>query len=308
VSPRSTSLEVTVEGKQLKLTNLEKVLYPATGFAKGQMIDYYTRIAPAMLPHLRDRPLTLKRYPNGVEATFFYEKNCPSHAPEWVRREAVWSRHNNDYINFCVVDDLPTLVWLAQLACLEFHTSMAPALDPPHPTLLVFDLDPGEGTTIIECAQVGCWLRDIFDHFGLQSFPKTSGSKGMQLYVPLHSEGVGYTKGGTKDFARACAELLEKQHPDAVVSSMSKELRRGKVFVDWSQNDEHKTTVCVYSMRAKDRPTVSTPLTWDEVEEALETRDPETLVFETADVLERFEEHGDLFAPVATLQQELPKL
>jgi bifunctional non-homologous end joining protein LigD len=305
---RSTRMEVQVEGRTLELSNLDKVLYPAAGFMKGQVIDYYTRIAPAMLPHLRDRPLTLKRYPNGVDGQFFYEKNCPRHRPDWVRTEAVWSRHNNDHIDFCVVDDLPTLVWLAQLACLEFHTSMAYAVDPPHPVTLVFDLDPGDGTTIIECAQVGCWLRDIFDHFELQSFPKTSGSKGLQIYVPLGTPGVEYVNGGTKDFARACAELLEKQHPDAVVSTMAKDRRQGKVFVDWSQNDEHKTTVCVYSLRARDRPTVSTPVTWDEVEAALSARDPHMLSFEAPEVIERFAEHGDLFAPVATLEQELPKL
>ena len=274
---RSTRLEVDVDGRTLELSNLDKVLYPAAGFTKGEVIDYYTRVAEAMLPHLHDRPLTLKRYPNGVDAQFFYEKNCPRHRPDWVRTEAVWSRHNNDHIDFCVVDDRPTLVWLAQLACLEMHTSMAFAADPPHPRTLVFDLDPGEGTSIVECAQVGVWLKAIFDHFDLQSFPKTSGSKGMQVYVPLNVDGVEYGNGGTKDFARACAELLEKQHPDAVVSSMSKERRVGKVFVDWSQNDEHKTTVSVYSLRAKDRPTASTPITWQEVEDALAAGDPEQL-------------------------------
>ena len=206
------------------------------------------------------------------------------------------------------LDDRPTLVWLAQLACLEMHTSMAYALDPPHPNIMVFDLDPGPGTDIIDCARVGCWLRDIFDHFDLRSFPKTSGSKGLQLYVPLHTPGVEYVNGGTKDFSRACAELLQKQHPDEVVSSMAKELRRDKVFVDWSQNDEHKTTVCVYSLRAKDRPTVSTPPTRDEVEQGLESGDPDALSFTAGDVIDRIAEHGDLFAPVATLEQELPKL
>jgi bifunctional non-homologous end joining protein LigD len=306
--PRSTRMEVNVDGRTLELSNLDKVMYPATGFTKGEVIDYYTRVCDAMLPHLRERPLTLKRYPNGVDSQFFYEKNCPAHRPDWVRTEAVWSRHNGANIDFCVVDDRPTLVWLAQLACLEMHTSMAYALDPPHPNIMVFDLDPGPGTNIIDCARVGCWLRDIFDHFDLQSFPKTSGSKGMQLYVPLHTGGVEYTNGGTKDFSRACAELLQKQHPDEVVSSMAKELRRDKVFVDWSQNDEHKTTVCVYSLRAKERPTVSTPLTWDEVEQGLESGDPDTLSFTAGDVIDRIAEHGDLFAPVATLEQELPKL
>jgi bifunctional non-homologous end joining protein LigD len=305
---RSTRMEVTVDGRKLELSNLDKVMYPVTGFTKGQVIDYYTRVSDAMLPHLHDRALTLKRYPNGVEGQFFYEKNCPTHRPEWVRTVAVWSRQNSDHIDYCVVDDRPTLVWLAQLACLEMHTSMAFAVDPPHPRTMVFDLDPGEGTSIVECAQVGLWLREIFDHFELRSFPKTSGSKGMQVYVPLNVDGVEYTNGGTKDFSRACAELLEKQHPKEVVSSMSKELRRGKVFVDWSQNDEHKTTVSVYSLRAKDRPTVSTPITWDEVDAALGAGDPDMLSFDSADVIERVAERGDLFAPVATLTQELPKL
>ena len=305
--PSAKSVEVDVDGKQIRLTNLDKVMYPAVGFAKGQVIDYYTRIFPYVFPHLRDRPLTLKRYPNGVDGTFFYEKNCPEHRPEWVKTIAVWSRHNDAYINFCVVDNLPTLVWLAQLADLELHTSMAYAVNPENPRQMVFDLDPGPGTDIIDCAQVGCWLREVFDHFGLESFPKTSGSKGMQLYVPLNQPDVGYAP-GTKTFARACAQLLEKQHPDAVVSDMKKELRNGKVLIDWSQNDEHKTTVCVYSLRARERPTVSTPVTWDEVEDALAAEDAGMLTFTSDDVLERVERHGDLFAPVVELEQELPKL
>jgi bifunctional non-homologous end joining protein LigD len=305
--PRSTSLDVEVDGRTLRLTNLGKVMYPAVGFTKGQVIDYYTRVAPAILPHLRERPLTLKRYPNGVDGTFFYEKNCPSHRPDWVRTVPVWSRHNNANIEFCVVDDLATLVWLAQLACLELHTSMALATDPEHPTTMVFDLDPGPGTDVIDCSRVACWLREIFDHFELRSFPKTSGSKGLQVYVPLNTPGIGYEP-GTKSFARACAELLEKQHPDQVVSKMAKDLRPGKVFVDWSQNDEHKTTVCVYSLRAKEQPTVSTPVTWQEVEDALEAGDAGMLTFDAADVLERVEQHGDLFAPVVELEQRLPQL
>jgi bifunctional non-homologous end joining protein LigD len=300
-------MEIEVDGYAIKLTNLDKVMYPAVGFTKGQVIDYYTRIYPYVGPHLADRPLTLKRYPNGVDATFFYEKQCPSHAPDWVETVKVWSRHNDDYINFCVVDKRPTLVWLAQLADLELHTSMAYAQDPEHPNLMVFDLDPGPGADIVDCARVACWLRDVFEHFDLRSFPKTSGSKGMQIYVPLHQPDVVYVP-GTKSFARACAQLLEKQHPDEVVSEMRKDLREGKVFIDWSQNDEHKTTVCVYSLRAKERPTVSTPLTWDEVEDALAEGDAGMLTFDSAEVLERVERHGDLFAPVATLEQELPEL
>lgn len=305
--PARTTLEVEVDGKTLRLTNLDKVMYPAVGFTKGQVIDFYTRIAPYLMPHLAERPLTLKRYPNGVEGGYFYEKQCPQHRPDWVRTVAVWSRRNNANINFCVVDELATLVWLAQLADLELHTSMAYATAPEHPQQMVFDLDPGPATDIIDCARVGCWLREIFDHFGLQSFPKTSGSKGLQLYVPLNQPDMLYTP-GTKTFSRACAELLEKQHPDQVVSNMAKELRKGKVLVDWSQNDEHKTTVCVYSLRAKDRPTVSTPVTWDEVEDALAAGDPDMLTFDSAEVLERVERDGDLFRPVVELKQELPQL
>jgi bifunctional non-homologous end joining protein LigD len=305
--PARTTLEVEVDGKSLRLTNLDKVMYPAAGFTKGQVIDYYTRVFPYVFPHLRDRPLTLKRYPNGVDGTFFYEKQCPSHRPEWVKTIPVFSRHNNADINFCVVDNLATLVWLAQLADLELHTSMAYATNPENPRQMVFDLDPGPGTDIVDCARVGCWLREMFDHFGLQSFPKTSGSKGLQLYIPLNQPDLGYVP-GTKTFARACAQLLEKQHPDVVVSDMKKELRRGKVLIDWSQNDEHKTTVCVYSLRAKERPTVSTPVTWDEVEEALAAGDAGMLTFDSAQVLDRVERHGDLFAPVVELEQELPEL
>src|SRR5688572_27819549 len=195
VAPARTSLEVDVAGRTLKLTNLDKVMYPAVGFTKGQVIDYYTRIAPYVMPHLADRPLTLKRYPNGVEGQFFYEKQCPQHRPDWVKTVPVYSRRNEADINFCVVDRVATLVWLAQLADLELHTSMAYAQDPPHPTMMVFDLDPGPETDIIDCARVGCWLRDIFEHFDLKSFPKTSGSKGLQLYVPLNTPGVEYVPG-----------------------------------------------------------------------------------------------------------------
>jgi bifunctional non-homologous end joining protein LigD len=305
--PPRTTLEVDVGGKAIRLTNLDKVMYPAVGFTKGQVIDYYTRVSPYLLPHLAERPLTLKRYPNGVEGDYFYEKQCPSHRPEWVKTVAVYSRRNKGDINFCVVDSVATLVWLAQLADLELHTSMAYATDPEHPTMMVFDLDPGPGTDIIDCARVGCWLRDVFEHFRLQSFPKTSGSKGLQLYVPLNQDDIGYVP-GTKTFARACAQLLEKQQPDTVVSDMKKDLRQGKVLIDWSQNDEHKTTVCVYSLRAKERPTVSTPVTWDEVEDALAAKDAGLLTFDSDEVLQRVERHGDLFAPVVELQQELPEL
>jgi bifunctional non-homologous end joining protein LigD len=297
-------LEVEVEGRRLSLSNLDKVMYPKTGFAKRDLIDYYVRIAPVLLPHLHDRPLTLKRYPDGVEGQFFYEKQCPSHRPDWVRTEAVWSRHNERSIDFCLANDVPTLVWLANLADIELHTSLALAQDVNRPTMMVFDLDPGPPADIVACCRVGLQLRDLFEQLGLQSFAKTSGSKGLQVYVPLN---VPVTYGDTKPFARAVAELLEKQHPKQIVSRMTKSLRDGKVFIDWSQNDEHKTTACVYSLRAKERPTVSTPVTWDEVGAALKRRSAKLLTFEYNDVLNRVERDGDLFAPVLALQQKLPQ-
>src|SRR3954469_17490840 len=299
--PRSQRLEVDVDGRRLSLSNLGKVLYPAAGFTKGQVIDYYTRIAPALLPHLRGRPLTLKRYPNGVEGQFFYEKQCPSHRPDWVRTAPIQA--GSKVINFCLCDDLPTLVWAANLADLEIHPSLALAVDVTSPTILAFDLDPGPPATIVECAEVAVRLRVALQSIGLEAFPKTSGSKGMQVYVPLNTP-AGYDR--TKPFARGLAQVLERRNPGLVVSDMKKTLRRGKVLVDWSQNDEHKTTVNVYSLRARERPTVSTPLRWEEVEGVLSSRDPETLSFTSAEVLERVAEHGDLFAPVAELRQELP--
>jgi bifunctional non-homologous end joining protein LigD len=298
------ALEATVDGRVLRLSNWDKVLYPQAGFTKGQVIEYYTRIGPALLPHLEGRPLTLKRYPNGVEGQHFYEKQCPSHRPDWVQTAAVSTGRKT--IDFCLCEDLPTLVWLANLADLELHTSLSLAEPIERPTMMVFDLDPGApGADIVQCCQVSVWLRDVFEPLGLEAFAKTSGSKGLQVYVPLNVPDVTYDD--TKPFARAVAELLEKQHPELVVSRMSKELRPGKVLVDWSQNDEHKTTVNVYSLRARERPTVSTPVTWDEVDECLEAGDPSLLVFEQDDVLQRVESDGDIFGPVVTLVQELPR-
>ena len=290
-------VEVEVEGRRLSLSNLDKVMYPRTGFTKGQVIDYYTRIAPAVLPHLRGRPLTLKRYPNGVEGQYFYEKNCPSHAPEWVRKERVGE------IDYCICDDLATLVWLANLADLELHPSLSLAADMEHPAVMAFDLDPGPGAGLPECCEVAMLLREALGQLGLDSYAKTSGSKGIQVYVPLNSGEADY-RGGTKLLSQALARHLEAQHPQLIVSTQKKELRSGKVLIDWSQNDEHKTTVGVYSLRARERPTVSTPLAWEELEEG----DPAGLVFEAGEVLERVEEHGDLFAPVVEQVQQLPEL
>jgi bifunctional non-homologous end joining protein LigD len=296
-------LEVDIDGHRLSLSNLDKVLYPEIGFTKGQVIDYYTRVAPVVLGHLRGRPLTLKRYPDGVTGPFFYEKQSPRHRPDWVKVAPIWSRHNSRTIEYTLADDLPTLVWLANLADLELHTSLALAVDVTAPTVVAFDLDPGPPATIVECAEVALRLREAFEHLGLEAFPKTSGSKGMQVYVPLNTP-ASYAQ--TKPFAHGIAQVLERRHPALVVSEMKKTLRTGKVLVDWSQNDEHKTTVNVYSLRARERPTVSTPLRWEEVESVLESGDPEALAFTSDAVLERVAEHGDLFAPVIELQQELP--
>lgn len=296
---------IEVEGRQIKLSNLEKVLYPQPGFTKGHVIDYYVRISPVLLPHLAGRPLTLKRYPEGVNGMFFYEKNCPKYRPEWIKTAKVWSEGNNRYMDYCVVEDVATLVWLANLADLELHTSLARAPERERPTVIAFDLDPGPPADIVQCCQVGLWVREIFEQFGLQAFPKTSGSKGLQVYIPLNTQ-VSYDQ--TKPFAKAIAQLLEERHPDQVVSDMKKSLRSNKVFVDWSQNDSYKTTVCVYSLRAKERPTVSTPVTWQEVEQCLKKRDPELLVFTSDQVLARVEKMGDLFDPVLKLKQKLPAL
>jgi bifunctional non-homologous end joining protein LigD len=301
--PPAKRLEVSIQDRRLSLSNLDKLLYPGAGFTKGHVIDYYTRIAPVLLPHLRDRPLTLKRYPDGVEKGHFYEKRCPSHRPDWVRVAPVWSGRNDGNIDYCVADDLATLVWLSNLADLELHTPLARASDIETPTLIAFDLDPGPPATIVDCARVALSLRDAFDHFELQGFPKTSGSKGMQVYLPLNCRGV--TWDDTKTFAMQLAQVLERRDRTKVVSDMKKSLRGGKVFVDWSQNDRHKTTVNVYSLRGMERPTVSTPLTWDEVEKMADSGEP--LSFTAPEVLERVAELGDLFAPVQTLTQRLPR-
>ena len=299
------TVEVEIEGRTLELSNLDKVLWPKAGFTKAHVIDYYSKIAPVLLPHLAGRALTLKRYPNGVEGPFFYEKSCPSHRPDWVRTEGIYSETRGEDIRFCVVDDLATLVWAANLADLELHTYLASAQDPQQPTTMVFDLDPGPGTTIVECAEVALDIRAMLKDLGLESFAKSSGSKGMQFYVPLNTP-TSFEE--TKPFARALGEILEREKPDSVTTNMKKSEREGRVFIDWSQNDDHKTTVCVYSLRAKEMPTVSTPLTWDEVAAIARERDPALGRFLPHEVLARVEEHGDLFEPVLTLQQALPAL
>lgn len=306
---------VEVDGRELKLTNLDKVLYPETGFSKGEVVDYYAKVAPTIVPHLQGRALTLRRFPEGVDDSdaAFFEKRCPKHRPEWVKTAAVEAGPHAGVIDFCVCEDRPTLVWMAQLAAIELHPSLSLAETPDQPSVLAFDLDPGAPANVVDCCRVALRLRELFEHFDLQSFPKTSGSKGLQLYAPLNNDEVTYEAEGedgegTKPLARAIAQLLAKQTPDLVVSKMKKVERKGKVFVDWSQNHRRKTTIAVYSLRARERPTVSTPVSWEEVEHAVKKDDPDSLVFETKDVLKRIEKDGDLFAPVLRLKQELPEL
>jgi bifunctional non-homologous end joining protein LigD len=296
--------ELIVEDRKIQVSNLDKVLYPKVGFTKGHVIDYYIRIAPVLLPHLKDRPLTMKRYPDGVEGQFFYEKNCPSHRPKWVKTAKVWSEGNNRMMEYCLAQDLPTLVWAANLADLELHTSLSRKNNIKRPTMMVFDLDPGAPADIVHCCQVGLWLRDLLTGIKLKSFAKTSGSKGLQVYVPLNTS-VTYDQ--TKDLSRALARHLEGEHGDLVTSNMSKAVRKGKVFVDWSQNDEHKTTICVYSLRAREEPTVSTPVTWDEVAHCLKKKKTDLLKFRSDKVITRVERMGDVFEPVEELKQKLPK-
>ena len=297
------SQQVEVEGRRLTLTNLDKVLYPS-GFTKAQVIDYYLRAAPALLAHVAGRPITLKRYPNGTTAEFFYQKDCPGHRPPWVATADVPRTRGSDRnIRYCVVDDVPTLVWLANLAAIELHPLLARAGDVDAPTEVVFDLDPGPPATIVECARVATLVRELLDDAGLAAWPKTSGSKGLQLYVPLNTP---HTYDDTKPFAHEVAVTLAGRRPDLVVEKMDKRLRRGKVLIDWSQNHPTKTTVAPYSLRAMDRPTVSTPVTWEEIERVLGGGDPATLDFDAAAVLDRLASRGDLFAAVAEVEQRLP--
>ena len=300
--------QVEVDGKELRLTNLDKVLFPQAGFTKGEMVDYYAKVAPAIVPHLSGRAVTLRRFPEGVEDldSAFFEKRCPKHRPKWVKTARVQAGPNAGMIDFCVCDSLPTLIWMAQLAAIELHPSLSLGRAPKRPTVLAFDLDPGPPADVVDCCRVALRLRDLFGHFDLESFVKTSGSKGMQLYVPLNTK---TTYEETRPFAQAIAQIVAKQSPDEVLAKMGKKTdRSGKVLIDWYQNNERKTTISVYSLRARERPTVSTPVTWEEVEAAAASGDGSQLVFEAGEVLERIEEHGDLFAPVLELKQELPKL
>lgn len=295
-SARST---VEVDGRQLSVSNLDKVLYPDTGFTKGEVIDYYRTVAPAMLPHLAGRCVTFRRFPNGVDGTSFFEKRCPKHRPDWVE-VALGPGDSGGAIDYCLLDDVPALVWAANLAALELHTPMARAADIESPTMVVFDLDPGAPAAMIECAEVAMGIHDTLAGLDLEVLAKTSGSKGLQLYLPLNTP---TTHDHASEFALALAQLMEKHHRQLVVSNMKKELRKGKVLIDWSQNSRHKTTVCAYSLRARPTPTVSTPVTWDEVEAAAGGA---PLTFTAPEVLARVEAHGDLFAATATARQALP--
>ncbi len=300
--------QVEVDGKELRLTNLDKVLYPETGFTKGEMVDYYAKVAPAIVPHLSGRAVTLRRFPEGVDDldAAFFEKRCPKHRPKWVKTAKVQAGPRAGVIEFCVCDSLPTLIWMAQLAALELHPSLSKSRAPKRPTVLAFDLDPGPPADIVDCSRVALRLRNLLAQLDLECFAKTSGSKGMQLYVPLNTK---TTYEETRPFAQAIAQIAAKQSPENVLAKMGKKTdRSGKVLIDWYQNNERKTTISVYSLRARERPTCSTPVTWDEVEAAADSGKGDRLVFETVDVLKRLDEHGDLFAPVLELEQELPQL
>jgi bifunctional non-homologous end joining protein LigD len=309
VSQRTT---VQVGGRQLSVSNLDKVYWPSTGTTKAELLRYVVAIASVQLPHLAHRPVTLKRYPEGVEGQSFFEKRCPSHRPDWVgttwlpKRGPGSGGDRDEVIEHCDLADVAALVWSANLGAIELHVPMGRAPDPTVPRAVVFDLDPGAPADVVTCAEVALRLREVFDRLSLTAVPKTSGGKGLQVYVPVNRDGVTYDD--TRGFSQALAQLLERVHPELVVSTQTKTERVGKVLIDWYQNHLTKTTVCAYSPRARTRPTVSTPVTWDEVAEAASRGDADLLRFELDDVLVRVEEHGDLFAPVAELEQELPAL
>lgn len=292
-------MQVDVDGHRLKLSNLDKVFYPQVGFTKGETIDYYARIAPVMVPHLAGRGVTLRRYPDGVDGTTFFEKRCPGHKPQWLGT-VPGPGDRQGPIHYCCLDSPAALVWAANMAALEIHAPMALGDDIDAPTICVFDLDPGPGTGMAECCRVALDIREVLDGIGLVGLVKTSGSKGLQVYVPLNTP---HTHDHCSSFAHAVAQVLEGQRPDAVTATMRKAVRPGRVFVDWSQNSRHKTTVAVYSLRARPTPTVSTPVSWDEVEAAADDGD---LSFEAGEVLERVATQRDLFEDMLTLQQHLP--
>jgi bifunctional non-homologous end joining protein LigD len=295
---------ITVGRRRVEVSNLDKVMFPATGFTKGDVIGYYRDIAAVLLPHLKGRAVTLKRYPDGVDGNFFYEKRCPPHRPDWIKTVTIRRKRDDKDIDYCLLDDQASLVWSANLANIELHCSLGRDKDIFKPTYVVFDLDPGTRADILDCGWVALQIRELLMELELESLVKTSGSKGLQLYVPLNTKA---TYEETRPFALDIARRLEQEHPRRIVSKMSKELRTGRVFIDWSQNHPTKTTASVYSLRARERPTVSTPLAWDEVEAAVDDDDPKTLVFEPDEVLRRVEKWGDLFAEAKMIKQRLPQ-
>ena len=292
-------VSVSVENRVLSVGNLDKVLYPETGTTKGEVLAYYRAIAPVLLPHLDGRCTTLRRYPDGVEGVSFFEKRCPGHRPDWVE-VAIGPGDRKSPIEYCVIDDLPTLIWAANLAALELHAPMARHEHLDRPDMVVFDLDPGQPAGMAQCAEVALGLRTVFDQVDLQAFPKTSGSKGLQVYLPILGP---LTHDDAADFALAVGRLMDTVVPGLTLTTMAKGERKGKVFIDWSQNAFHKTTIAAYSLRARPRPTVSTPVSWDEVEQAAGGAE---LSFTFDVVLQRVEQLGDLFGPTTTLRQQLP--
>ena len=298
--------ELIVSGHRIAVSNLDKVLYPGGHFTKAKVIDYYIRISRYLLPHLKNRPVTLKRFPDGIYGEFFYEKDAPSFTPDWVETFPVPRREQNGPdIRYILINDLPTLVWLANLTNLEIHPFLHRVPNITRPNWIVFDLDPGEGANVLSCARVALLLRDLLTNLKLKSFVKVSGSKGLQVYVPLNDH-TSYSV--TQPFAKAIAELLAQEHARLIVAVMAKALRKRKVFIDWSQNDDYKTTVGVYSLRANyHRPYVSLPIEWHEVENALARRDEKSLYFTPETALSRINQHGDLFAAVLSTKQKLPQ-
>ena len=292
-----------IDGKRLSLANLEKELYPSCGFTKAHVLEYYRRIAGCIIPHLQDRAVTLKRFPNGVENEFFFEKRCPVH-PAWVRTAEV--RHGAESLTACLVNDLGTLIWVANLAALELHVPLARAASPGTPDAMVFDLDPGEPADVLGCARVALILRDLLSRLGLTSCVKTSGRKGLHVFVPLNRPETTFED--TKSFSRAVATILQKNYPDLVTAKMAKEQRTGRIFINWSQNDASKTMICAYSLRAMERPIVSAPLTWEELEDLAGQADPERFRISHSEAVNRAETMGDLFREVLTREQNLPHL
>jgi bifunctional non-homologous end joining protein LigD len=302
--PKGPTREVDVDGHRVELTHLDKVLYEDDGFTKAQMLDYYSRISEVMIPHIKDRAVTLKRYPHGAGGPFFFEKNCPQYHPKWMKSVGIYSESSEREVNYCVINDLASLIWLANQSTIEFHVPMALRRSIERPRAVVFDLDPGDGMTSVNCAEVALALRERVAEDGLEAFPKSSGSKGVHVLIPLNKPRMTFDR--TKDYAHKIATELQSERED-VVANMRKALRKDHVFIDWSQNSTHKTTAAAYTLRAARRPTVSAPLTWDELGEAVDADDSELLLHTTDDVLERVKDAGDLFADVLSLEQTLPR-